>query len=174
MRKLLLVLLALAAMASGMLARHWLNAAPAADPDLAIEFPDPEGKSHRLDEWKGKVLIVNFWATWCPPCLKEMPEFVKLQDELGRKGVQFVGIAIDDEESVANFLASAPVNYPILIGQDGGADWAAELGNRMNILPFSAVFDRSGKLVQVQAGPFNRDDVQKAVSPLLEISASVR
>jgi thiol-disulfide isomerase/thioredoxin len=174
MRKLLLVLLALAAMASGMLARHWLNAAPAADPDLAIEFPDPEGKSHRLDEWKGKVLIVNFWATWCPPCLKEMPEFVQLQNELGEKGLQFVGIAIDDAQSVRDFLASAPVNYPILIGEDGGADWAAGLGNLMNILPFSAVFDRSGRLVQVQAGPFNRDDVLKAVSPLLETSASVQ
>jgi len=171
MRKLLFILAALAALGLGMLARSWLSVAPAAVPDLAVEFPDLEGKRHRLEEWKGKILVVNFWATWCPPCLEEMPEFVKLQDELGPRGLQFVGIAIDDAKSVANFLASKPVNYPILIGEDGGEAWAAKLGNRMSVLPFSAVFDFSGKLAHVQAGLFRRDDLLQVVDSLQKAPA---
>jgi thiol-disulfide isomerase/thioredoxin len=166
MRKLLFILAALAAMGLGMLARGWFSDAPAAVPDLTIEFPDAAGQRHRLDEWKGKILVVNFWATWCPPCLEEMPEFVSLQDELGPSGFQFIGIAIDDADSVARFLASKPVNYPILIGEDGGEAWAAQLGNRMNVLPFSAVFDPTGRLVHVQAGRFGRADLLRVIEPM--------
>jgi len=166
MRKLFLVLLAVAAIVAGMLAQRWLNATPQAVAEFSVEFPDTEGKIHHLEEWKGKILIVNFWATWCPPCLEEMPEFVKLQTELGGNGLQFIGVAIDDTKSVKDFLASTPVNYPILIGENGGAAWASLLGNRMNILPFSAVIDRNGKLVHAQAGPFSRDDVLRTIGSL--------
>lgn len=175
MRYLFLAFLALAAMAAGVLAQRWLSVAPQAPvADLSIAFPDPDGNPHRLEEWRGKIIAVNFWATWCPPCLKEMPEFVKLQNELGGKGLQFVGIAIDNAKAVQEFLAAMPVNYPILIGETGGEAWAEKLGNRMNILPFSAVFDRSGKLAHGQAGPFKRDDLIKVVAPFLETASPER
>lgn len=170
MRKLILVLLALAALSAGIFVQRLLYTAPEAAIDLSMDFPDPDGRVHRLEEWKGKVLIVNFWATWCPPCLEEMPEFVKIQSELGESGLQFLGVAIDDPNAVKDFLASTPINYPILMGDDGGEAWAAQLGNRMNVLPFSAVFDRTGKLAHIQPGPFRREEVVKVVSPLLHAS----
>lgn len=171
MRKLLFVLAALAALGLGMLTRSWMSVAPAAESDLAIEFPDKDGKPHRLEEWKGKILVVNFWATWCPPCLEEMPEFARLQDELGPKGLQFVGIAIDDAQAVGSFLASKPMNYPILIGEAGGEAWATKLGNHMHVLPFSAVFDSSGRLAHVHTGVFRRADLLEVFDSLQKVPA---
>ena len=177
MRNLLYILMALVALSTGAFIQHWLNAAPKDEPTAAIDpataFPDLQAKLHRLDEWKGKVMVVNFWATWCPPCLEEMPEFVKLQNDLGGQGVQFIGIAIDDAKAVGDFLASRPVNYPILIGEDSGDDFAARLGNRMGILPFSAVIDRSGKLIHVEPGTFERDEILKVVAPYLGTGAQL-
>ena len=170
MRTILVVLIAFLALAAGVVARSRQNAPPAAVvADLAtVSYPDLDGRVHRLDEWKGKVLVVNFWATWCPPCLEEMPAFVKLQEEFAGRGLQFVGIAIDDADSVRDFLKTKPVNYQILIGEDGGEAWAASLGNHAHVLPFSAVFDRSGKLIHVQTGAFPREEVVKVTQPLLE------
>ncbi len=172
MRKLLLVVVAGAALFLGMSVQRWLGAAPKAEAPqvgdaLSAEFPDPAGNSHRLDEWKGRVLVVNFWATWCPPCLEEMPEFVKLQRELGGKGLQFIGVAIDDAQAVKDFLKGSPLNYPVLIGDEDGQAWSAKLGNHAGVLPYSAVFDRSGKLVHVESGPFSREKVSKVITPLL-------
>jgi len=174
MRALLVVLVAFLALAAGVMARSRQGETPptATTVDLAaLSFPDLNGQSLRMDLWKGKILVVNFWATWCPPCLEEMPAFVKLQEEYGNKGLQFVGIAIDDGDSVKDYLKATPVNYPILIGENGGEDWAASLGNHAHVLPFSAVFDPGGKLLHVEVGAFDREEVIKAVEPLLKASA---
>ncbi len=170
MRKALIVLLAVAALAAGVVAQRWLkpDEVPAAS-QLEIAFPDLEGKPHLLSEWKGKIVIVNFWATWCPPCVEEMPEFVQLQNELGPKGVQFIGILTDDEADAArDFLKTMPVNYPILNGSVGGHSWAAQLGNKAQVLPFSAVFDPTGRRVHMEVGRFTRDEVLEQVKPLLK------
>ncbi len=168
MRKALVVVFALLALAGGILAQRWLNSAPSSSLESSIAFPDLEGKPHLLSEWQGKVVIVNFWATWCPPCVEEMPEFVKLQTELGPKGVQFIGILTDDEaEAAREFLKSHPVNYPILDGSIGGRPWATQLGDSAEVLPFSAVFDAAGKQVHKEIGRFARDEVFKQIKPLL-------
>ena len=136
---------------------------------LETAFPDLDGKPHAVSEWKGRVLIINFWASWCPPCVEEMPEFAKLQDELGAKGVQFVGILVDDEADAAReFMKKTPVNYPILNGAIGGREWASSLGNRAEVLPFSVVFNQEGKAVHVQVGRFGREEVLRRVLPLLK------
>ena len=83
---------------------------------LTINLPDVFGNIHSISEWQGKILIINFWATWCPPCRKEIPEFIALQEQYSAKGLQFIGIAIDDQDSVQEYLVSTKINYPMLIG----------------------------------------------------------
>jgi thiol-disulfide isomerase/thioredoxin len=170
MKKTLIWLLAVLALSSGLLVQRWMSMPQKApvNVDLSVAYPDLNGISHRIDEWPGKVLVVNFWATWCPPCLEEMPEFVKIQNELGTKGLQFLGVAIDDPASVAEFLKSTPVNYPILIGETGAEAWAASLGNHMNVLPFSVILDHTGKLIHSKAGPLKRDELLEIIGPKLE------
>src|SRR4030095_3013747 len=87
-----------------------------AAPLLGISLPDTKGVEHPLAQWKGKVVVVNFWATWCVPCREEMPQFVRVQDDLGGRGVQFVGIAIDQPDKIDAFAAELRLNYPALVG----------------------------------------------------------
>ena len=81
-----------------------------------LALPDADGTEQRIDQWRGKVVIVNFWATWCAPCREEMPEFVKAQKDLGPKGLQIVGIAVDQADKVRQFAAEIGLNYPTLVG----------------------------------------------------------
>jgi thiol-disulfide isomerase/thioredoxin len=169
--KLLYGLLALAALLLGILAQSWLSGESTAPrngaPPEPVTLRDLDGNPHDIAELKGKIVVLNFWATWCAPCREEMPEFVRLQTELGGKGVQFVGIAIDESEAVQDFLRETPVNYPIWLGDERAAAWAESLGNRLNVLPFSAVFDRAGQPVDAHTGPFSREQLMKVLEPLL-------
>ena len=146
-----------------------LNAVQSDSPlDMNFSFFDLNGQLHHLNEWRGKVLVVNFWASWCPPCIQEMPGFVALQKEFGDQGLQFVGlISGDTQEAAQAFLQASPVNYPILNGEPGAAEWSAKLGHDTDVLPLSAVFDRQGRLIHMEYGLFRRDEVLKVISPLL-------
>lgn len=171
MKKALWVLLTLAALAGGVSTQRWLHQRTLREGQAMLEaaFPDLDGRPHLLGEWKGKILIVNFWASWCPPCVEEMPEFAKLQQEFGPKGVQFVGILVDDEPDAARaFLKAAPVNYPILDGNVGGRAWASKLGDHVEALPFSVVFNLGGELIHTEIGRFSRDEVLAQIMPLLK------
>lgn len=157
--QLLAGLLLTAALVGGILAGRWLNAPSAAAPALdgTLAFADLDGKPHRLAEWQGKTLIVNFWASWCTPCVEEMPEFAALQSELADSNVQFIGILLeDDSDDAREFLRSHPVNYPILNGNIGGQALAAQLGNRSGVLPFSVIYRRDGSFAYHHAGRFSR------------------
>jgi len=174
--RLLYGLLALAALLLGILAQRWMSGESAVPGNTAaperVNLRDLDGNPRDFAEWKGKVVVLNFWASWCLPCREEMPEFVRLQTELGEKGVQFIGVALDESEAVQAFLKETPVNYPILLGDESAVAWAERLGNRLNVLPFSAVFDRDGRPVDAHTGPFSREQLIKAVEPLLRIDAS--
>ena len=119
---------------------------------LGLALPDADGKEQRLDQWRGKVIVVNFWATWCAPCREEMPEFVRAQNEFGPKGLQFVGIAVDQADKVRQFATEIGLNYPSLIGGFGAMELSKSLGNSVMALPFSVVVDRQGKVVHTQLG----------------------
>jgi thiol-disulfide isomerase/thioredoxin len=82
---------------------------------------DLAGKAQALRQWQGKVLVLNFWAPWCPPCREEIPDFIRLQERHGQAGLQFVGVALDDPDKVAAFVDETGINYPILLGGDAGA-----------------------------------------------------
>jgi len=144
------------ALAAGYFARTAMDLGePGQDPAkvlLAATLNDLAGQPQPLAQWRGKVMVVNFWATWCPPCLKEIPEFVGLQQRYGSKGVQFIGIAIDDKMKVAAFVAQHGVNYPILMAEEQGITLARDAGNRLGGLPFTVIIDRQGRTARVELG----------------------
>ena len=134
---------------------------------LAITLPDTAGAPQTLGQWRGKVLVVNFWATWCSPCREEMPEFVRAQADLGGRGLQFVGIAIDSPDKVRAFVEEIGLNYPSLVGGHGAMELSKTLGNRLMALPFTVVIDRQGAIVHTQLGPLRDAQLRSIVGQLL-------
>ncbi len=134
---------------------------------LAVGLPDLDGREQALGQWKGRVLVVNFWATWCAPCREEMPEFVRAQSELGAKGLQFVGIAVDQADKVRQFAAEIGVNYPLLIGGYGAMELSKSLGNKLMALPFTIVVARDGMVAHTQLGPLRDAQLRAIVGQLL-------
>ncbi|NNM83350.1 MAG: TlpA family protein disulfide reductase [Burkholderiales bacterium] len=127
---------------------------------LAATLPDLDGKKQAISQWRGKVLVVNFWASWCPPCRAEMPGFVDLQKKYGGKGLVFVGIALDSPEKAADYAKSIGVNYPILVDPDSTV-------LSLSGLPFTAVFDRRGNLVATHTGAVPEEKLEGIVGKLL-------
>ncbi|HSD61841.1 MAG TPA: TlpA disulfide reductase family protein [Burkholderiales bacterium] len=134
---------------------------------LAATFPDLEGREQPLSQWKGKVLVVNFWATWCEPCKKEIPEFVKIQAKYSEKGVRFVGVALDEREKVQAMSLDLGINYPVLIAPLSAIGVSREAGNDKAALPFTAILDRSGRVVSSKLGGLNEAKLEAIISPLI-------
>ena len=140
------------------------DARPSASTLLALTLPDLTGKAQPMAQWQGKLLVVNFWATWCAPCREEMPEFVRAQKEFGSKGLQFVGIAVDDADKVRQFADDIQLNYPALIGGYGAMELSRSLGNRMMALPFTIVVGRDGAIAHTQLGPLKDAQLRRIIS----------
>jgi len=132
--------------------------------DLALATP--EGKVASLKAWQGKILVVNFWATWCPPCREEMPEFSRTQQKLADKGVQFVGIGIDTPDNILAFQKSNPVSYPLLMGSYDVLKLTTELGNTSSALPFTVILDRQGKIAHTKMGKLDAVELEHLLAPL--------
>lgn len=128
---------------------------------------DLQGNTHDFHEWDGKVRVLNFWATWCPPCRRETPMFVEMQEQLGSRGLQFVGVAIDEKQKVQDFMNTFGVNYPMLIGTEDAIEVAEQYGNRFGALPWTVVIDRNGTIVHAQGGEFTRQKADSVIRPLL-------
>jgi len=133
----------------------------------AFSYVDLEGRQRHGSEFDDKVVVLNFWATWCPPCRKETPEFVALQTEFGGQ-VQFIGIAIDDEEAVREFAESYGVNYPILLGDMAAVAMSRSLGNRYEGLPFTVVAAPGGEVVLRHTGGLERDQLEPLLRRLTD------
>jgi peroxiredoxin len=134
---------------------------------LGTTLPDTDGHDQRLDQWKGKVLVVNFWATWCEPCRDEMPQFVKAQREFGGRGLQFVGIAVDQPDKIRKFAAELALNYPSLVGGFGALELSKTLGNKIMALPFTVVINREGEIAYTQMGTVKADKLDAIITKLL-------
>ncbi len=144
-------------------------------PDAPPEAPDPysqlpdfslpniEGGMWHVAKWRDKILVVNFWASWCPPCRKEMPLFVQLQEQFADKDVLFVGIAIDNEQAARDFMDTYGIEFPVLLGEDQAMALSRQLGNRFQALPYTVVADR-GEIQLRQAG----EVLESELRPLLE------
>lgn len=130
-------------------------------------FYDLSEKVQPLAQWKGKVIVLNFWATWCPPCIAEIPEFIKIQKQYEKQGVQFIGVAIDQKSKVAAFAQQTGMNYPVLLGDLAGIDLAKRIGNAQGGLPYTVIIDRSGQVASTQLGALSHDKLIQMITPLL-------
>lgn len=134
---------------------------------LAATLPDLSGVHQSLGQWTGKVVVINFWATWCPPCLEEIPHLVRMQSRFGTQGLQFVGIAIDEMEKVKRFVEEKGINYPIVVGQLDAIELSKAAGNERGGLPYTLVLDRSGRVVSQHYGGLTEDNLLPIVQKLL-------
>ena len=134
-------------------------------PDFSL--PDQHGTMRSISEWNGKLLLVNFWATWCPPCLHEIPVFMELQEFYVSRGVQFLGIAIDSVENVREFANRVELNYPTLHGQLEAIEVARAFGNATGGLPFTALIDRQGNIVARHVGPLDETQARELLEKFL-------
>jgi thiol-disulfide isomerase/thioredoxin len=125
----------------------------------ASRFATPGGGELVMESLRGRPLVLNFWATWCPPCLQEMPELDRFQRELAGRGWQVVGLAVDGPTPVREYLQRMPVSFQIGLAGFEGTDLSRRLGNDTGALPFTAVFDHHGRLVRRKLGQTSFDEL---------------
>jgi peroxiredoxin len=178
-----IIALAAAAASAGVLAWRALHpppqwtAAPGAQPVVAPQppalrvgerrpdftLPDTTQTPRSVSEFDGKLLIVNFWATWCPPCLEEIPAFVRLQHAYAERGVQFLGVALDAGDEVRAFMREHAVNYPSVYGGHEAIALSKAYGNRIGALPFTVVVGRDGTVLSMHQGVFHEADLRAVI-----------
>jgi thiol-disulfide isomerase/thioredoxin len=134
---------------------------------IDFRLPDLDGKTRALEDWRGRVIVLNFWATWCPPCREEIPLFIALQKKHAADGLQVIGVAVDNKASVLAYRQSAGINYPILMGGDNAMEVAAKYGDRMNSLPYSVIISRGGSITTRKLGAFDEVELNGRILPLL-------
>lgn len=134
---------------------------------LGLVLPDLAGQPVAVEQWRGKVLAINFWATWCPPCRAEIPDFIRAQGDYGSKGLQVVGIAIDDPAKVRRFVADLGINYPQLLADDAIMDLSRSLGNVSMGLPFTVIVDRRGAIAYTRVGMVSAKQLNGSINQLL-------
>ncbi len=133
-----------------------------------IALPDIHGEVQHGAQWLGKVVLVNHWASWCPPCVKEIPDLIETQERFAERGFQVVGIAHDSPAAARAFGHELGINYPSLIAnEDGSALMVRHGSSPFANLPFTAIFDRNGELAQTQLGLMSSQDIVNLVEPLL-------
>jgi thiol-disulfide isomerase/thioredoxin len=116
-------------------------------------------------DFAGRPLLVNVWASWCGPCIEEMPELQRFAASQGAGGVQVLGIALDDEANVRDFLGKVPVSYPIALDAPGPADAGVRLGNPRGVLPYSVLVSADGRLLKQRIGPFAHGEIDRWARP---------
>lgn len=135
-------------------------------PDLAL--PDPDGQTHRLSDYSGRRVLLNFWATWCEPCKIEMPWLVDLQKKYRPQGLEIVGVAMDDsgEKTIADFAHKMQVNYTVLVGSEK----VAQMYGGLDGLPTSFFLGRDGKVVDTALGLVSESTIEDAIKKSLATS----
>ncbi len=136
-----------------------------------FSLADREGRMRSLGDWKGKALIVNFWATWCAPCRKEIPLLQKLQREHGGEGFQVVGIAVDFRDKVLAYADEMKIDYPLLMGEQEGLDAAAAFGIDAVGFPFTIFTDTQGRIVAAHMGELTQPQADLILGTVREVDA---
>ena len=170
---LILTLAVLAAIFGGIIQHH--RQSPAAEladttiigrPLPALVLPDLQGHPHALTGYQGRRLLLNFWASWCGPCLEEMPALGQAQQKFGDHGAIVLGIAMDEPERVRAFLTAHPVSYPILLGRLEAPSTSLQLGDRREILPFSVLVGADGRILATHAGALSPAQLDDWLAPV--------
>jgi len=146
---------------------------PAVIPEIRpdVTLADREGKPRALSEWDGKPLVINFWATWCAPCRREIPMLNALARDTAAEGIEVIGIAIDFREEVLKFLDATPIAYTVLIGEQDGMDAARAFGMASIGLPFTAFTDRQGRIATIHVGELHRPEADVILSAIRALDA---
>jgi len=160
------------ALLAGVFSSQWISQTGlASDPSIKAFFANswqtPDGKSANSENWRQKVLIVNFWASWCPPCVEEMPTLDKIAQEYAPKNVLIVGIGIDSPSNIREFLLKTPVSYPIVIGGLEGSNLAKQMGNAQGALPYTVIINSKGKAIFTKLGKISEEELRKAINSSL-------
>lgn len=134
---------------------------------LAQSLPDAKGSTQALAQWKDKHLVVNFWATWCAPCVEEMPELTALQAELAGKPIQILGIGIDSPSNIAEFSEKHKIAYPLYVAGMSGTDLARRFGNQAGGLPFTVLIGSDGTVRKTYIGRLDMATLRKDIASLL-------
>jgi len=147
---------------SGFALQKYLNQKQTSkNPAIGLQRPefaatDLSGRLRNIKEWDGKVILLNFWATWCPPCLKEIPDFIELQKDYGEQGFQIIGIAVDDEQAVREYATEIGMNYPTMAVQSEGVGLARRYGNHAGALPYTVIINRNGEISNTIMGELSK------------------
>ncbi|SIT42084.1 Thiol-disulfide isomerase-like thioredoxin [Paraburkholderia piptadeniae] len=180
-RILAIAAVAVVATVGGAVASHWFlgshdlagvaNAAPADSGNAVNQLwsanvTNADGKPQSLAGFKGRPVVVNFWASWCGPCVEEMPSLSRLHKEYAKKGVEFVGLGVDSDKNVKAFLQKVPVDYPIFVAGFGGADLARAFGNNAGGLPYTVVIDAKGVVRSTKLGQIKPDELKRTLDAL--------
>ena len=161
--------ISLLALLAGIFSSQWISKTGlASDPSIKAFFANswqtPDGKTANSENWREKVLVVNFWASWCPPCVEEMPTLDKIAQEYSAKNVLIVGIGIDSPSNIREFLQKTPVSYPIVIGSLEGSNLSKQMGNAQGALPYTVVINPKGKSIYTKLGKITEDELKKAIN----------
>jgi len=128
-----------------------------------------DGVRHSLADWKGKIVILNFWATWCAPCLYEIRDFITYQERYQARGLQIIGLGLDDEKKLRNVQRTLEINYPVLVADPVENSGLMKLwGNSSGVVPYTVVIDRDGRVTYAHRGLMNHDVFDEHVLPLLD------
>lgn len=133
----------------------------------AFQLPDLQDRLQSVSQWDGSVLVINFWGTWCPPCVREIPILIELQQEYGDRGLQIVGIAVDRRDAAQSFAEETGINYPILYGVQSALEIAQAYRNDAGTLPYTVVVGRDGIVRHLFATELERPSLEAALKPLL-------
>ena len=170
-RVLIVAAVGVAAVAAGIGAHRFLRGESTQDVALAelqqLTLPDASGVPQHFGQWKGKVLVLNFWATWCEPCREEVPALIRIQQKFGAKSVQIVGIGIDSAAKIREFSKEFQINYPLTVGGLDQIDLSRRLGNKIGGLPYTLIIDRNGQLVKAKLGGISEAELEGLLRPLL-------
>ncbi|MGN6388162.1 MAG: TlpA family protein disulfide reductase [Burkholderiaceae bacterium] len=171
MRAAIVIVLAAAAALAGFYYRlHGNPAVPGqadAHPLFSQTLPDASGASQPLSRWRGRLLVVNFWATWCPPCVAEMPDLEALQQSLATSNLQVIGIGIDSPSNIRDFAQKHHITYPLYVAGMEGTRLVREMGDENGGLPFTVVVDPEGRVIKTHLGKLNVPALRKDLDPLL-------
>lgn len=139
----------------------------ATDALFTTPFINTEGRAQNLKQYQGKIIVLNFWATWCPPCREEMPELAQLHQKYQHKNLVVLGLAVDELNLVQEFLQSSPVSYPIFVADSPETDLSGQLGNNKSVLPYTVIINTDGKVVNTYFGRITKSLLETAINPLL-------
>ena len=137
---------------------------------FASKFSDVSGKNQAISQWKDKVIVVNFWATWCPPCREEMPELSRLQEQYQDRGLVVLGISTDELDKIREFVKENPVSYPLLSGEIDAMNLGLSLGNDKGVLPYTVIIKPDGSIAKSYFGRVNQALLKETLLPLMPAS----